>query len=494
MEGEYYKMRNSCRLPILMGILVTSLPGCVSMQEVGSRYGQQLGCLTGAVAGAVIGKKIGDDSKSALIGAGIGTAIGCHAGSIWQSRMQALEEIAKQENLSISVEPLQNESSANQPEDAGLVAQIQDTSMFPTGSSRLTKEGRRKVQKIASAFAQSLTENSDSNSGHLLVVGHTDASGSAALNQKLSERRARAVGKLLQDAGIPASRIYYQGAGSSRPIADNSTKQGRSKNRRVEINEVATEELLVQRINAESANAKYLAFATTTKSSATQAPPSSSSKNLSAEQQSTTTSLNISDNTVRKASLLAKVDFGGMHSHTSTRDILSTIKPKSGGFVFISSAHASEIPVRSCDLDAPRQSGKVLSLASGKPLSTQKTRDFLPGYNNKVWANTVNGHLVTIAPVSILKENADVAKQPFLQVVEGYESGNREAAYKLSATANTFEGDEKVLYRVFTADKKAPISCIDIVFEKGNAKASEGQLFYPVDSEYFVAKFIPVKA
>jgi outer membrane protein OmpA-like peptidoglycan-associated protein len=490
-------MRKTYRLPVLVAALATTLPGCVTMQELGSNYGQQLGCVTGLVAGTLIGKKLGDDSKGALIGAGIGTAIGCYAGSVWQSRMQALEAVAKEENLSISVEPLQNKAAPDQPKDAGLVAQVQDGSMFSTGSSKLTADGRRKVQKLAAAFAQELSEEGNSADRRLLVVGHTDATGSAALNQRLSEKRARAVGQVLQKAGIPANRIYYQGAGSSRPIADNATQQGRSQNRRVEINEVASEELLVQRINAESANAKYLAFGTTTKSAPAK---SASSVNLS----KTTTSTAGDSQTTAKASKppraattsasLAKVDFGGLPSQQATQDIVSSIKPKSGGFAFISSAHASEVPIHSCNLDAPRESGRVLSLANGKPLTTHKTREFLPGYNNKVWANTVNGHLVTISPVSILKENADIAKQPFLEVVEGYEAGNRKAGYKLSATANTFEGEDKVLYRVFTSGNNAPISCIDVVFEKGDAKASEGQLFYPTGSDKFVAKFIPIKA
>lgn len=454
------------------------------MQDLGKNYGLELGCGAGALAGAIIGNQISNDTMGTLVGAGIGTAVGCYAGSVWQSRMQDLERLAQQENIPLEIAPLENTEVRSQPRDAGLVAQVQDSSMFATGASRLTPTGKTKIQKLAAAFAKELP-NSKTQDRHLLVVGHTDATGSASLNQQLSERRAREVGKLLQAAGIPANRIYYQGAGSSRPIAANATPAGRDKNRRVEITEVASEELMVQRIKAESANAKYLEFGTTAKAPAkvtasAKAPIQGPANTPSPAKRPT-------------ASSQAQVDFGGKPSDQASLNIAGTIKPKSGGFAVISRAHADEIPVQNCLLDAPRQSGQVLSLANDKPMASHKTYEFMRGYNNRVWANTVNGHLVTISPISILKDNAEVGKQPFLQIVDNYTEGNRKAKPKLSAIANTFEGENKVLYRVFTSKASAPISCIDIVFEKEDAKAFDGQLFYPDGSSHRVSKFVPIK-
>jgi hypothetical protein len=148
----------------------------------------------------------------------------------------------------------------------------------------------------------------------------------------------------------------------------------------------------------------------------------------------------------------------------------------------------------SCESDKPRQSGEVFNLASGQALQTRATTDYLPGYNNRVWAQTVNGHLVMISPVSILRDAATVDRQPFVEVVQDYAAGNRKAQVKAKAIANTYEGEDRVLYRVFITDPQEPVSCMDVVFSKGNSQATDGMLFYPKSNgEAYSARFIPVR-
>ncbi|MFZ4512225.1 MAG: OmpA family protein [Geothrix sp.] len=69
----------------------------------------------------------------------------------------------------------------------------------------------------------------------LVVSGHTSSVGGKALNQALGKQRAEAVAKVLAADGIPAARISTVGVGPDQPIADNATKEGQAKNRRVEI-------------------------------------------------------------------------------------------------------------------------------------------------------------------------------------------------------------------------------------------------------------------
>ena len=74
----------------------------------------------------------------------------------------------------------------------------------------------------------------------IIAIGHTDSVGSDEYNQKLSMRRSNAVKAYLVSKGVDKTRIYTEGKGESQPVADNKTKEGRAKNRRVEIEVVGT--------------------------------------------------------------------------------------------------------------------------------------------------------------------------------------------------------------------------------------------------------------
>jgi len=74
-----------------------------------------------------------------------------------------------------------------------------------------------------------------SNVDEINLVGHTDAIGTDAYNQKLSERRADAVKAYLVSQGMPAEKIHTEGRGEREPVADNKTKEGRQENRRVDV-------------------------------------------------------------------------------------------------------------------------------------------------------------------------------------------------------------------------------------------------------------------
>jgi len=98
---------------------------------------------------------------------------------------------------------------------------------FPNDSSKIETSSYNVVQKYAD-FLNKYTAYSAK------IVGHTDSRGSAAYNQKLSERRANSIKDMLIEKGVPASRVSAAGEGETKPMADNATAEGRAQNRRIE--------------------------------------------------------------------------------------------------------------------------------------------------------------------------------------------------------------------------------------------------------------------
>ena len=104
---------------------------------------------------------------------------------------------------------------------------------FDFDKSALKPEGKAKLDDLVGKLKAVNLEV-------IIAIGHTDSIGSNAYNQKLSVRRANAVKAYLVSKGIEANRIYTEGKGETQPVASNKTKEGRAKNRRVEIEVVGT--------------------------------------------------------------------------------------------------------------------------------------------------------------------------------------------------------------------------------------------------------------
>jgi OOP family OmpA-OmpF porin len=104
---------------------------------------------------------------------------------------------------------------------------------FDFDRSVLKPEGKAKLDDLASKVGGINLEV-------VIAVGHTDTIGSASYNQALSNRRAESVKAYLVSKGIESNRIYTEGKGQTQPVADNSTREGRAKNRRVEVEVVGT--------------------------------------------------------------------------------------------------------------------------------------------------------------------------------------------------------------------------------------------------------------
>jgi len=105
--------------------------------------------------------------------------------------------------------------------------------LFDFDKSVLKPEGKAKLDDLASKVKAINLEV-------VIAIGHTDSIGSDAYNQKLSVRRAESVKAYLVSKGVEPNRIYTEGKGEKQPVASNKTKEGRQKNRRVEIEVIGT--------------------------------------------------------------------------------------------------------------------------------------------------------------------------------------------------------------------------------------------------------------
>jgi OmpA-OmpF porin, OOP family len=104
---------------------------------------------------------------------------------------------------------------------------------FDVNKSVIKPEGKAKMDDLISKVKGINLEV-------IIAVGHTDSDGGDAFNQKLSVSRAEAVKAYLVSKGIEKNRVYTEGKGEKQPVADNKTKDGKAKNRRVEIEVVGT--------------------------------------------------------------------------------------------------------------------------------------------------------------------------------------------------------------------------------------------------------------
>ncbi len=194
--------------------LVTA--GCADM-NLGTMSPTAKSTAIGAGVGALAGAAIGGDTR----GAAIGGLVGAAGGYVWSRHMQekklAMERATMGSGVQVTQTP-DNQLKLNIPSDIS----------FDTGRADIKPNLRPILDQFASGLAnQPNTE--------VRIVGHTDNTGSDAVNDPLSVQRAESARNYLAARGVDPSRIAIAGRGEREPIADNSTEAGRARNRRVEI-------------------------------------------------------------------------------------------------------------------------------------------------------------------------------------------------------------------------------------------------------------------
>ncbi len=185
--------------------------GCANMSDA------QRSSAIGAGIGALGGAAIGNSRESTAIGAGLG-ALG---GYIWSNQMAQKKAAMEQATAGTGVE-------VTQTADNQLKLNIPSDISFDTGRADI----KTNLRPILDQFAQGLNNQPNT---EIRIIGHTDSTGSDAINNPLSVNRAASARDYLAARGVDSRRIQIDGRGSREPVADNYSEAGRARNRRIEI-------------------------------------------------------------------------------------------------------------------------------------------------------------------------------------------------------------------------------------------------------------------
>ncbi len=203
------------RTLVASALLATLLAGCANMSE--TQRGTAVGGGVGAVAGAVLGNMAGNSRAGAVLGG----AAGALGGYVWSKRMEdqkrAMEQAAQGTGVAVT-----------QTADNQLKLEVPSDVSFDVGQSQVKQNFRPVLEK----FALSLRDHPETT---LRIIGHTDSTGSDAINNPLSVNRAASTRDYLAAHGVDSRRVAIDGHGSREPVADNTSEAGRARNRRVDI-------------------------------------------------------------------------------------------------------------------------------------------------------------------------------------------------------------------------------------------------------------------
>lgn len=219
----------------MRSLIITALAGTIALGGAGlsgcstnaytgesqvskTGWGAGIGAAVGAAAGAATGDNAKDRRERALKGAAIGGVTGGGVGAYMDYQEKKLRE--RLQGVGVGVQ---------KDKQTGAITLIMPGNItFPTGQSSV----RSDFYSVLDAVADVLKEY---NKTSLTISGHTDNVGRDDANNKLSQDRANSVSQYLISRGVAGGRINAVGYGKSQPVADNSTENGRSQNRRVEI-------------------------------------------------------------------------------------------------------------------------------------------------------------------------------------------------------------------------------------------------------------------
>ena len=199
------------RPAMLVGIAL-AFAACSSFNR--REQGAVIGAAAGAAVGGVVGNNTGSTARGAIIGAVVGGATGAIIG-------HQMDQQAKELRVEIAGATIERVGE-------GIQVTFASGLLYDFDSDAIRPEAARNLQNLATSLRK--YPNTE-----LLIVGHTDALGTAVYNQDLSTRRASSASSYLTTLGIGATRLRSTGKGETEAVAPNETEAGRQVNRRIEV-------------------------------------------------------------------------------------------------------------------------------------------------------------------------------------------------------------------------------------------------------------------
>jgi outer membrane protein OmpA-like peptidoglycan-associated protein len=200
----------------LIALMATTAFADVATERDKTKKGAIIGGVAGAIAGAIIhnNRGSGNAKRGAVVGGVVGAATGAIVGAMMDKQERELRQI---EGVDVT-----------RTDEDELKVTVKNEILFDFNSAALRSSSRDELREMANVFDR----YSDTT---IVVAGHTDSTGSASYNQRLSDRRANAVANYLEDLGVRGSRLDAVGYGEARPKSSNASASGRQRNRRVEL-------------------------------------------------------------------------------------------------------------------------------------------------------------------------------------------------------------------------------------------------------------------
>ncbi len=197
---------------LAVAMMATMATGCASTSR--KQQGAAVGAAAGGIVGGVIGKNNGSTARGAIIGAVVGGAAGAIIG-------HQMDQQAKELRVDIPGATVERVGE-------GIQVTFASGLLFDFDSDDIRAESAANLRNLAASLLK--YPNTD-----VLIVGHTDAQGTADYNQSLSTRRANSAAQFLMTQGIPTTRSRTVGRGELEPLVSNDTEAGRQTNRRIEV-------------------------------------------------------------------------------------------------------------------------------------------------------------------------------------------------------------------------------------------------------------------